>query len=521
MESQSFRTKAECASVFAPTLPTESVNSSLPFEEFNDGVIDSRGAQTPESKVAGTEILGKLNDNVKQFNGSCILSEKRSSSLNIWSRRGKLATELCLQTSEWSTKTQGSTEIERESQEDSENIRFGKKFFSGSKVMDGVFSLDKENYTRNTRRKPMRKNSKLEESRTKSGTSPFASRVTSCPRTCAEEDIFALSDKENQTPKFLKQRTYGKQTSRNQVKLDQDMVLKKSVGERIPLQHIFADFTGSRMSKISTLNSASKSCNSSDYIEIRQKKNHDPVSINPAHDGKRSWTVLADITSLLDKGSRKSLKLLQGLKGTRLIVPRMVISELDSLKRKGTLFRRKSEASLALDWIDECLLETKWWIDVQSSEEDKRPIASTTPASPRSHFSDGSRGGTRISVPFLVRGSILEAFSPTAEDHILDCALSFRKKNNDGQLVLLSNDVTLKIKAIAEGFICETAQEFRDSLVNPFSDRFLWTGSTPRGQTWSVLDDIVLEERYYQNLLKKKSKVNGLKLVLPRNCHIG
>lgn len=33
--------------------------------------------------------------------------------------------------------------------------------------------------------------------------------------------------------------------------------------------------------------------------------------------------MVADTTTLLDKESRKSLQLLQGLKGTRLIIPRM------------------------------------------------------------------------------------------------------------------------------------------------------------------------------------------------------
>lgn len=33
--------------------------------------------------------------------------------------------------------------------------------------------------------------------------------------------------------------------------------------------------------------------------------------------------MIADTTSLLDKESRKSLQLLQGLKGTHLVIPRM------------------------------------------------------------------------------------------------------------------------------------------------------------------------------------------------------
>lgn len=40
-------------------------------------------------------------------------------------------------------------------------------------------------------------------------------------------------------------------------------------------------------------------------------------------DGKRRWTMVADTASLVDKESRKSLQLLQGLKGTHLVIPKM------------------------------------------------------------------------------------------------------------------------------------------------------------------------------------------------------
>lgn len=74
-----------------------------------------------------------------------------------------------------------------------------------------------------------------------------------------------------------------------------------------------------------------------------------------------------------------------------------------------------------------------------------------------------------------------------------------------------------------QGLICETVQEFRGSLVNPFSDRFLWTDSSPRGQTWSYLDDIILREKYNCCPMKKSSKgdAKGLKLILLHNSHYG
>ena len=38
---------------------------------------------------------------------------------------------------------------------------------------------------------------------------------------------------------------------------------------------------------------------------------------------KRSWDMIVDTASILNKESRKALQLLQGLKGTRLIIPRL------------------------------------------------------------------------------------------------------------------------------------------------------------------------------------------------------
>lgn len=137
----------------------------------------------------------------------------------------------------------------------------------------------------------------------------------------------------------------------------------------------------------------------------------------------------------------KSFLLVTSINGF-IVLP--VIRELDSLKRRGSLFRRTTEASLALKWIEECMVKTKWWIQVQSSIEDQRLIAPTPTAFPV------SPSGTTSSVSFSAYGSLMEIVSPTAEDHILDCALSYRKMNIDGQLVFLSNDVTLKIKAKAE-----------------------------------------------------------------------
>ncbi|XP_013593896.1 PREDICTED: FHA domain-containing protein PS1-like isoform X1 [Brassica oleracea var. oleracea] len=135
---------------------------------------------------------------------------------------------------------------------------------------------------------------------------------------------------------------------------------------------------------------------------------------------KIKWTIVLDTSSLLDKESRQPLHLLQGLKGTHLVVPRTVLRELNDTKSTWSLlFRRRAEiASSALDWIQECIVDTKWWIQLQSLSEE-------TKATPQSNGS-------------------------TSEDQVLECALLYRNRNISEKLVLLSNDVTLKIKAMAE-----------------------------------------------------------------------
>ena len=112
------------------------------------------------------------------------------------------------------------------------------------------------------------------------------------------------------------------------------------------------------------------------------------------------------------------------------------------MRRQFRIFRRISEASLALEWIEECMANTKWWIHIQSSMEECRLITPTPPASPQTQFIEeiafpGPKGSEEIA-------------SPTGEDDILDCALLYRRKENNRQLVLLSDDVPLKIKSMAE-----------------------------------------------------------------------
>ncbi|GLT75721.1 hypothetical protein SLA2020_474210 [Shorea laevis] len=382
------------------------------------------------------------------------------------------------------------------------------------------FTPNKENFTPNTLLvKSLKMKGRTGEIKHSKSRISSSSKITFSPGIHPEEDMTASSDKENQTPKIFHEQESARPTYGNRVRLEQEIMPIKRKSERMPFQSLLVNSTGKSRADSPVPDAAMRSCNSITCTQTKEKKFTNICSNNSTGEAKRSWYMVVDTTTLLNKKSRKSLLLLQGLKGTHLIIPRMVLRELDTLKRRGSLLRRTTEASLVLEWIEECMVKTKGWIHVQSSFEEDRALAPTPPAFPQS-----SRGTAASSMPFSSYGSLMEIVSPTAEDHILDYALLYRKMKNDGRLVLLSDDVTLKIKAMAEGLICETAEEFRESLVNPFSERFLWADSSPRGLTWSYLDDVVLREQYSRRPLKKPAKgesAKGLKLILLHNFHYG
>ena len=117
--------------------------------------------------------------------------------------------------------------------------------------------------------------------------------------------------------------------------------------------------------------------------------------------------------------------------------------------RRASFLSRMTEASAALQWIEECMASTAWWIHVQSSAEESRLVPPTPPAAASARWLSEEKCAFSVgSVPFSPY-TLQEIVTPTAADHILESALFF-KQAMDGRLVLLSDDVTLKIKAMAE-----------------------------------------------------------------------
>ncbi|XP_039121189.1 FHA domain-containing protein PS1 [Dioscorea cayenensis subsp. rotundata] len=341
------------------------------------------------------------------------------------------------------------------------------------------------------------------------------------------EEPASGSNKENLTPDSSRALKSRKSLSRSHTKIE-EQIMKKRL-ERIPFQSLLEN---SPMKTSSSVSNNQRDANKTVNPPLSSKQSYgtsgdDDQSIrtlnqsvdqmhNVGHE-KKKWNIVADASCFLTEESRRSLQLLEGLKGTHLIIPMMVIRELDCMKQHERWYQKTPKASSALQWIKDCMVRTSWWIHVQNSSE-TLPVPPTPPASPRLQFTENS-------MAFSVFGGLTEILSPTAEDHILDCALLFKRIKTDGHLVLLSNNTTLKIKAMAEGLLCETPVEFRESLVNPFSKRFLWVDSSPRGSTWSLSEEMSFTQNYYDQLPNTR-KVNmaaenakGLKLILLHNSH--
>lgn len=294
-------------------LEAESVNSSLPFGEVLSNITDSKKGQTPQSLYApeGISVLENSENSPPR-------SSKRSSMHSIWSRRGKPASILQIQTSRSRGKTKGDcniVDVELLQKDKMENESISKILFSDLEEMEEeTFTPNKENLTPNTLlMKSSKRKGKLQEIKhSRSGSSKF----TCSPHMQQEEDLILTSDKENQTPKVLREQKLVRDISRSQVRLEQERVKMKNRADRVPFQPLL-NSAGRRRSETSLSNATTRSSNSVNFTQTEVSNS------SSGGEGRRCWTMIVDTTTLLDKESRKSLQLLQGLKGTQLIIPRM------------------------------------------------------------------------------------------------------------------------------------------------------------------------------------------------------
>ncbi|KAF9663660.1 hypothetical protein SADUNF_Sadunf17G0074500 [Salix dunnii] len=196
-----------------------------------------------------------------------------------------------------------------------ENRYISNTIFPGSEIAGEILTPGKENSSPNTLLlNSLKKKGKRDETQLPNSRRPISSKVTISPYKQPEEEMIASPDKENQRPlKFLQQTKLAIPASKNQVKFKQDMVLEDSKVERVPLQSLLVNFSGN---SCSVPNDTTRNGISVNFSQIMRKS-------NLAGDGKRRWTMVGDTASLVGKESRKSLQLLQGLKGTHMVIPKM------------------------------------------------------------------------------------------------------------------------------------------------------------------------------------------------------
>ncbi|MCL7028455.1 hypothetical protein MKW94_013817 [Papaver nudicaule] len=370
------------------------------------------------------------------------------------------------------------------------------------KCEEEIFSPDKENFsTRPALGMISIENGELEEM--KNFESPNLMFITTS-NSNVEEGMFNLpeSDKVNLAPMESK-----KSSSTDRVRNDTEMILSKRAEGNVPFQSLLSpnSISKSKSEFSAPYSTATKNCDPDNFSRSTER-NCVSFLTNQSFLGANNirWNMVVDTGSLLDKDSWK----FEVIKGTHLNIPRMVIKVLDSLKRRGSLqFNWAAEVfpSSSLDWIEECVIKTNWWMHVQSVLEESLPIAPTSPASPLSGLTDMSHDAFGRALQLSSFGSLMEIASPTAQ------------YKNSERLVFLSSSVALKIKAMAEGLIRGTADEFRECPVNPYLERFMWAGrSAARGPTWSSFNDAPVVRG------NSAEGAKGLQLILLQNSsHYG
>ncbi|CAD6257960.1 unnamed protein product [Miscanthus lutarioriparius] len=341
------------------------------------------------------------------------------------------------------------------------------------------------------------------------------------------------SDKENLTP-LSSAALKTRDMSENRTRLE-SAITKKRVADRLPFQTLLSN-SPLRPATCAVARPADIAAGDL-VIKLEDKFNN--LSCNNQESGStgqgmKTWTMVANTDSLLDDESRKAIMLLRGLKGTHLFIPRIVIRELDSMKQQEGLFRRSTKATSILQWIEECMAMESWWIHVQSSA-DMCPVAPTPPATPSAQRID-----EEIEIgsgSFQPDGVVLLPAKLRARGHRLSQARGPRPRlrppvqqapeRREGRRPVQQRHSQDQSHGRGTGLPCEEAKEFRESLMDPSSRRFMWAASAPRGSAWSCLDASALAENYYNShhhAMRRRvvparpaQAAKGLKLILRHN----
>ncbi|KAL0437986.1 UNVERIFIED_CONTAM: FHA domain-containing protein PS1 [Sesamum latifolium] len=523
----------------SPTAPLVAIDLNNSFSNDEEAVNSSTGICNQENELFSSQLCQFEKENSTPRAVSTEASGMNSdikSGLSIWSRRGNLKVSESILSDQCASPDNNEETFTPDKENMSPNSLLvrslkskGKQTLKSESILkisvhsvdqdeEEIYTPDKENMTPKSHLlRSMKYTGELEEVKHPMSyrSSPLKSANNS--NMYEDETMLPTLDKAGQHRQVLQE---WRPISHGRLK-KQPAVLKARA-DRDPFNPLSVNSTSNKnkaSSKPSVHEDTERGSRSINYPDSVQVRHSHFLQNNTMKVVKNRWIIVVDTACLLNKKSRKELQLLRGLRGTTLVIPRIVVRELDCMLRRGSFFTRMTEVPAALQWIEECMAVAKWWIHIQSSSDEGQLIPPTPPASP--HWSSEDNGAFPVGSISFSPYSLQEIVTPTAADHILECALFFKQTRKNGQLVLLSNDVTLKIKAMAEGVICETAQEFRGSLVNPFSSRFLYSDSSPIGPSWSCVDDVVLKEKYYPSPSKKQSTsgegAKGLKLILLHN----
>ena len=265
----------EISSLYSVPIAIESVNPSLIAGEVLvtalSEITETQESQCPQSIIAAAGL-----SEVEISESSPLQSEEKLKSHSIWSRRGKAASVPLIQIGESRNGTIRAgidAEVESQNQEDTENKSISKALFTDLDEEEEIFTPNKENFTPNTLLvKSLKKKGKVEETNHSKSCRSSSSNVTFSPGVHQEEDMTASLDKENQTPKVLREQKSARPTSGNRVRLEQGIKPIKRRSERVPFQSLLVNSTGKSRSDTSVPDNATRSCNSVTCTQTKEKK---------------------------------------------------------------------------------------------------------------------------------------------------------------------------------------------------------------------------------------------------------
>lgn len=260
----------EASGLHSGAITTESVNSSVPDRNILSDIGNQQFSNENQPPKPLPVTLGLSDDENPE--SPPVRLEQKSSLPNIWSRRGKPASVLQIQTGRSTRKSIGDgngAKIRKPKQEDLENKPISRALFP---MLDGeeteIFTPNKENFSPNTLllKSVNKKKGILEETKQSTLCRSSSSKFSTGPNKCSEEDTSTFSDKENQTPQVLQTRKSVRpspeNSSRNRGKLEKEIMVMKRGAERVPFHSLLENAACKSKSEVSILGAKTRSSNS-------------------------------------------------------------------------------------------------------------------------------------------------------------------------------------------------------------------------------------------------------------------